>query len=102
MMPRPPISTLWPDTTLFRSRCLQRLHHALGDDRAQAGHLLGAAAQRARLCGLRPLGLGSGFGLGRGGLCLLGALALGGLEAILDRKSTRLNSSHVNILYVVF
>src|SRR5207302_7051576 len=70
MMRRPPRSTLFPYTTLFRSK---------GDD----GN---AAANSPRIV----LGLdGSAEGI------LLGKLRG-------DRKSTRLNSSHVKISYAVF
>src|SRR5690606_40145866 len=62
MIRRPPRSTLFPYTTLFRSL----LHHQLGD---------GASERAGQLHG-----------------------GLGGL----DRKSTRLNSSHVKISYAVF
>src|SRR5438477_1224850 len=69
MIRRPPRSTLFPYTTLFRS----------------GGPLAGPvrpAVDRARAT--------------RGGP----ALALGG--ELLDRKSTRLNSSHMSISYAVF
>src|SRR5947209_12624016 len=35
-------------------------------------------------------------------LCIAGALYLAGASCWLDRKSTRLNSSHANISYAVF
>src|SRR5947209_15712485 len=69
MIRRPPISTLFPYTTLFRSdsptatrfvRCASRSHH-----RGRRGHG-------------------------------------GRTKPFLDRKSTRLNSSHANISYAVF
>src|SRR3712207_8779646 len=80
MIRRPPRSTLFPYTTLFRS--LRRL--PVADPR---GDPVPAGAQRlvdpARaLRGLR--------GQGHRGL------------RPLDRKSTRLNSSHANISYAVF
>src|SRR3712207_7458925 len=76
MIRRPPRSTLFPYTTLFRSRKLAR-HHAYGDRHRVPG------PQRAHddVNGFREL---------------LGEL----LPA--DRKSTRLNSSHANISYAVF
>src|SRR5438445_9137744 len=85
MLRRPPRPTLFPYTTLFRSR--------LG-----AGQVLivGTSAVRE----------------GANGAAFAAALAsatghpvriLSGLEeARLDRKSTRLNSSHANISYAVF
>src|SRR3712207_7768997 len=78
MIPRPPRSTLFPYTTLFRSG-------ALGVQRA--GRL------RTGLAGSLGVDLSErhrGDGLG---LRHLGRL---------DRKSTRLNSSHANISYAVF
>src|SRR3712207_6957888 len=79
MIRRPPTSTLFPYTTLFRSPAVhrQRRRHRPGlghDDRE-------GAAQAAD----EPLGPGDG--------------RLPGRE---DRKSTRLNSSHANISYAVF
>src|SRR5437899_4548754 len=67
MIRRPPRSTLFPYTTLFRSR--QRLVVAIevGDQ------------------------------------CLvIGLLARSAFETLIDRKSTRLNSSHLGISYAVF
>src|SRR5256885_12044898 len=61
MIRRPPRSTLFPYTTLFRSA---GQHH----QRVQAGHLAGAVVD----------------------------------EGLVDRKSTRLNSSHLVISYAVF
>src|SRR3712207_8763923 len=86
MIRRPPRSTLFPYTTLFRSRQLRALRvRQSAADRAvepgAAGRVPAAAAGR---------GPGAGAGLGAGG-------ARG-----LDRKSTRLNSSHANISYAVF
>src|SRR3712207_7210219 len=72
MIRRPPRSTLFPYTTLFRS--------LVGDRERLAEHVLGrvgdpdVVAERLRH--------------------LLGAVG--------DRKSTRLNSSHANISYAVF
>src|SRR5438034_7902095 len=69
----PPRSTLFPYTTLFRSRPL-----ALGDVRGDAEHAAGLAVRRQErhLDRLKP--------------------------ARRDRKSTRLNSSHTVISYAVF
>src|SRR5256885_9677790 len=65
MIRRPPRSTLFPYTTLFRSQLLLRLQRAYPQQRP---------------------------------------LALAGVQAkgLLDRKSTRLNSSHLVISYAVF
>src|SRR2546430_16083208 len=86
MIRRPPRSTLFPYTTLFRSRQIQtRMHRA----------------QRAR---------GAASLDHRGDVALGGALGDGAhVDAgsaergeHLDRKSTRLNSSHSQISYAVF
>src|SRR3712207_8371527 len=84
MIRRPPRSTLFPYTTLFRS----------GHGRGERG---GAFANRHRHSLLqRDLGLS-------GGLC---AAPRPGVDCrpdtVVDRKSTRLNSSHANISYAVF
>src|SRR3712207_8839549 len=82
MIRRPPRSTLFPYTTLFRSR----------------GRVAGA---------VRPLGLfgvevevvgGGAWGEEQVEDALFGV----GLGLLGDRKSTRLNSSHANISYAVF
>src|SRR3989442_3070169 len=84
MIRRPPRSTLFPYTTLFRS-----LHHVVGGDEigVQTGQIVCAAAAPSR----------ARRGPTRSGLERRGA----GVERI-DRKSTRLNSSHVRISYAVF
>src|SRR5438874_13533104 len=64
MIRRPPRSTLFPYTTLFRSH---------------------AGAARVRCCSRR-----------------LGRLRRLATPSLRDRKSTRLNSSHVEISYAVF
>src|SRR3712207_6884603 len=95
MIRRPPRSTLFPYTTLFRSLAHprvvgQRLAHAHEDDVRQPA---GAAVQLAVRHG------------GRGGDRLaddLGGRQVAGEALLADRKSTRLNSSHANISYAVF
>src|SRR3712207_7343035 len=77
MIRRPPRSTLFPYTTLFRSgaaptiSATTQLHTYVGD----------GPALRGDLCDLFPASAGG--------------------ERV-DRKSTRLNSSHANISYAVF
>src|SRR2546427_2413358 len=85
MIRRPPRSTLFPYTTLFRSgKVLQ--HHAVEDvlARRQALQVDAARAVAAVHQQVRP------------------APARGGGKAGGDRKSTRLNSSHSQISYAVF
>src|SRR5258708_29821314 len=91
MIRRPPRSTLFPYTTLFRSEFVEHI-------RVKPDGILG----KLELVGLRvpvgcelghlqPLGLAEGVGE---------ALIVG--ENVGDRKSTRLNSSHQIISYAVF
>src|SRR3712207_7624692 len=87
MIRRPPRSTLFPYTTLFRSSSFWAIPFP--------GQLL--------------LGLGLGFTfVPLSNLALIGAgehdagAASALLNATQDRKSTRLNSSHANISYAVF
>src|SRR3712207_6868969 len=77
MIRRPPRSTLFPYTTLFRSN-VRNCIDVVNDTGAGGGVLT-------------LLNLFSG-----GALLQLSVFALG------DRKSTRLNSSHANISYAVF
>src|SRR2546422_5139047 len=72
MIRRPPRSTLFPYTTLFRSAGSDTGRRGYDYDPAEAKRLLAAA----------------GYG--------------GGIDLQLDRKSTRLNSSHGYISYAVF
>src|SRR3712207_7856460 len=90
MIRRPPRSTLFPYTTLFRSH--------LGEQDGLAPQA-GGREQPVAL-GLHPDDLRVGVlgDLADEGL----AVALGHPVARLDRKSTRLNSSHANISYAVF
>src|SRR3712207_8146103 len=94
MIRRPPRSTLFPYTTLFRSRLPLRLGLGLG-------------------VGLRLTGGGSAVAGGpvRPGPGRLAVRVLSVVRQIEaapleeepgDRKSTRLNSSHANISYAVF
>src|SRR5690349_22916916 len=82
-MRRPPISTLFPYTTLFRSHELVLL---VVEHRLQA------------------VGDHDGLGEPLGGEFARVAQEAGRIRAhgLLDRKSTRLNSSHVEISYAVF
>src|SRR2546429_7172323 len=87
MIRRPPRSTLFPYTTLFRSRrCRHRLELAEQLLRAlrPVGRMLGEAAHDQ--------------GGERGGH----GVAMPGHRVRRDRKSTRLNSSHGYISYAVF
>src|ERR1039458_10885997 len=74
MIRRPPRSTLFPYTTLFRSHSPRGCH---GGQSARAAPRTGLE-WHARFCVPRPA------------------------VDVLDRKSTRLNSSHLGISYAVF
>src|SRR3712207_8341793 len=92
MIRRPPRSTLFPYTTLFRSRrvCPQiplGINVLRNDGLAALSIANAAGAQYIRvnvLCGARLADQGILHGIAQ------------------DRKSTRLNSSHANISYAVF
>src|SRR3712207_8353110 len=76
MIRRPPRSTLFPYTTLFRSR------HGHGQ-RAHARTSAAASASSSAACPVSATNTSSSVGRR-------------------DRKSTRLNPSHANISYAVF
>src|SRR3712207_8003798 len=92
MIRRPPRSTLFPYTTLFRSLPRGGEQGPLG-----AGDQAGAARRAALVDRHRECGRGHGpYPLG------VTMRPLMTLVADEDRKSTRLNSSHANISYAVF
>src|SRR5688572_32527438 len=87
MLRRPPSSTLFPYTTLFRSR------------RARADQRPSRAGDADRRCSGRDL-RGGANAAARGYAARGGAFSERARRA--DRKSTRLNSSHSQISYAVF
>src|SRR5690348_17940575 len=87
MIRRPPRSTLFPYTTLFRSPRAGRVH--------ALERLLRRSLVRHRLLGRRPLLVRAGGARRR----LQGERSR---HLRRDRKSTRLNSSHPSISYAVF
>src|SRR3712207_7705060 len=89
MIRRPPRSTLFPYTTLFRSWSSVLIGWAIA---ALVRRYGGLKLYRA----LRPVFLG--LILGDAVTYCLVVL----IESLVDRKSTRLNSSHANISYAVF
>src|SRR3712207_7350104 len=98
MIRRPPRSTLFPYTTLFRSRWQQCLpsdghaaHVGLGRRADEPARTAVVAAQRAQHDTFGRLGVED--------LRERGDQHRVWAE---DRKSTRLNSSHANISYAVF
>src|SRR3712207_9052001 len=90
MIRRPPRSTLFPYTTLFRSEA------AAESDALRMAEAMASVAAASE--GLGPEHLAD--------VSLLAARIARRLGStppqILDRKSTRLNSSHANISYAVF
>src|SRR3712207_8202296 len=91
MIRRPPRSTLFPYTTLFRS---EHWANAQNQGAAAGRSMLGLGEPYARL----PYFYSDQYDVG---------MEYAGLhdpsdELVLDRKSTRLNSSHANISYAVF
>src|SRR5437773_9703452 len=91
MRPRPPPSTLCPCTTLFRSRHIR----AVADAFAAEGYTAIAPSlfdrvRRGIELDYSPASLQEGAGYAKQ------------LPPELDRKSTRLNSSHITISYAVF
>src|SRR5947209_17297845 len=102
MIPRPPRSTLFPYTTLFRSKGRCKEAQAFLADQHGGLVLDGAFARPfvtmaiiANKCGNREQAEG---------YLRKAATSQAGAEIVWarDRKSTRLNSSHANISYAVF
>src|SRR3712207_8907683 len=87
MIRRPPRSTLFPYTTLFRSKdsVTTRIDYTRGEHDTFGFLLIAARSKESApvsVTGRRQVKSDAGFNL--------------------DRKSTRLNSSHANISYAVF
>src|SRR5256885_9073261 len=91
MIRRPPRSTLFPYTTLFRSDPGGGAGVDHASNRVVPGVLLGGRPRRVRVVGIGVLD----HPVGR-----VAATYAGRLHP--DRKSTRLNSSHLVISYAVF
>src|SRR3712207_7999209 len=91
MIRRPPRSTLFPYTTLFRSSPGANSDAALADGRPVGEHPREAFVETV-FHRLRTRFL----------LAILAGDVHAARAVIEDRKSTRLNSSHANISYAVF
>src|SRR5689334_23513753 len=90
MIRRPPRSTLFPYTTLFRSLCAADEHRAVdGSDR------VGGCTGDTALLSCHGDALRSAVGEPAGQPPSIA-------DDVQDRKSTRLNSSHSSISYAVF
>src|SRR3712207_8918625 len=91
MIRRPPRSTLFPYTTLFRSQLVEgALRNALGGEQAQPNATSTSSGLLGQFAGEKSQGL----------KVVLDSGDTNVREQ--DRKSTRLNSSHANISYAVF
>src|SRR3712207_9081742 len=102
MIRRPPRSTLFPYTTLFRSRVVGRGGGLRTPDHAHRRH--GRRGDRGGRCRLRAHAGGAVRPCHAS--CLHPAASSSTSSprstlSSLDRKSTRLNSSHANISYAV-
>src|SRR5437667_6613033 len=97
MIPRTPRSTLFPSTTLFRSG-VARVYEArvLGEPDA---HDISRLAKGVSIEGRRT-GPAEVVALGPSHLRI--TVREGRNRQVRDRKSTRLNSSHITISYAVF
>src|SRR3712207_7889403 len=106
MIRRPPRSTLFPYTTLFRSTPALVLFFGVPPLAAVSSDLVVSAV-------MKPVGGAVHLRRGTVDLRLVGLLCLGSVPSAFcgvlvsralgqDRKSTRLNSSHANISYAVF
>src|SRR3712207_9493176 len=108
MSRRPPRSTLFPYTTLFQSGPLVTVLPGRASERADEIDFGHAAERSRRLTRFIQLltARGPAWVAAIGVVVLLGLasvpLASARLDMSLDRKSTRLNSSHANISYAVF
>src|SRR5437868_10727338 len=91
MLRPPPRSSLFPYTTLFRSQALDQLLQFLVTD--------AKGPVRREALGMRDRHIGKGLA-DHGHAMPADFLDRAWLEQ--DRKSTRLNSSHVSISYAVF
>src|SRR3712207_7182986 len=97
MIRRPPRSTLFPYTTLFRSD----IRGDCADERASGRLRLGVFKILEQLSRELLAGQGPGRFATGGGSSVLRQSRPGNHQGA-DRKSTRLNSSHANISYAVF
>src|SRR3712207_7149009 len=88
MIRRPPRSTLFPYTTLFRSEAKAKEVRSIAEEMITLGKRGDLAAHRQAVSFLRSKPVVHKL--------------FADVAPRLDRKSTRLNSSHANISYAVF
>src|SRR3712207_7720165 len=91
MIRRPPRSTLFPYTTLFRSKEAQLVSSEDSLHFDTVFTTTGSVSQYFKI--INP---------NKEGIRISSVRLGGGASSALDRKSTRLNSSHANISYAVF
>src|SRR5690606_40751433 len=96
LIPRPPISTLFPYTTLFRSTHARNPQGAYG-----ARELVKHSVDKLIITGELSMP-GSGWPTDFHPITDFTGIAPAPRTSGKDRKSTRLNSSHVKISYAVF
>src|SRR3712207_8416036 len=99
MIRRPPRSTLFPTTRLFRSVVADGLAAEFAREAVELVHGFDRVGGRA-VAGLRHAVVNVALRCGQDVYVLLGRH--GHRRDEVDRKSTRLNSSHANISYAVF
>src|SRR3712207_8107736 len=98
MVRRPPRSTLFPYTTLFRSGVGEMVERGLAATGFEEVGLLSlSSADHSEIADITK-GLADRYEGTNTGLSLPSTR----VDAFKDRKSTRLNSSHANISYAVF
>src|SRR3712207_6889244 len=97
MIRRPPRSTLFPYTTLFRSALISQLCFPVEAN----SHVLSLEPYSRRPDRDTTNDTHEIFRVG-GGPAILDVTHADGVYRAGDRKSTRLNSSHANISYAVF
>src|SRR5690606_41491699 len=98
----PPSSTLFPYTTLFRSiyTLFKKYLYICPPTIARRGSNIGHSLHSVNLFfNWNDYTFQNCFGTGS---CIIGSYLYCGGSNIRDRKSTRLNSSHVKISYAVF
>src|SRR5690242_20761255 len=92
MIQQPPRSTLFPYTTLFRS----------GTSISSGGIIQDSAASSGLGTGAVTISSGGELLLNGASLSSTNTISVAGTGVSRDRKSTRLNSSHMSISYAVF
>src|SRR5438067_6944903 len=95
MSPAPPTSPLFPYTTLFRSQYIPVTNEAIAVRYRDRGRAIARINDPASIAA-------HASGSDDGVRAIVAARGVGGNAGRIDRKSTRLNSSHVSISYAVF